>query len=88
MNIIEAFQAAENGKIITNNFLKISNNYLIYHSKGNFKRYEYNERDNSSIYTGNVSHFNMAEIISTGWQIVEKDWNIFKNKKINDKDKK
>ncbi len=40
MNIIEAIQAAENGQLITNNFLEMSDQFLKYINGGVFFKYD------------------------------------------------
>lgn len=68
MNIIEAIQKAENGELITNNFLKTHNSFLKYISGGVF--YEYELIDDKPIYKYEVREFSMAEVLSTGWETV------------------
>ena len=68
MNIIQAIQAAENGAIITNNFLKLTNTYLMYIDSGVFTELHFNNNDNKFYPQGNIDRFNMAEILSTGWE--------------------
>lgn len=67
MNIIEAFQSAEKGKLITNNFLKTSENYLKYEKSGIFQRYMI--INGRPVYQYSVNQFIMSEILSTGWEI-------------------
>ncbi len=78
MNIIEAIQAAENGKLITNNFLKMSNNFLKYIKGGVFFQY-YIEND-KPVYKYEVRSFSMAYALSIGWEIVDK--NYFNNEEL------
>ena len=68
MNIIEAIQQAENGKLITNNFLKMSNRFLEYRGEGRF--FEHEISGLISRYNREVINFSTAEILSTGWEIV------------------
>lgn len=72
MTIIEAFQNAENGKLITNNFLKSHGHILKYIGAGVF--YQYELIDDKTTYKYEVREFPLAYIISTGWEIVEKNW--------------
>lgn len=72
MNIIEAMQKAEQGKLITNNFLKISNNVLKYVRNGEFEQYEI--IDGILNYRFKVTQFTYAFIISIGWEVVEGDY--------------
>ncbi len=68
MTIIEAIQAAEQDKLITNNFLKVWNSHLKYMGNGVFFQYEL---INGKIeYKYEVRDFSMAEILSTGWEIL------------------
>ena len=69
MNIIQAFQEAEKGKLITNNFLKSINHFLKYVSDGVF--YEYNLIEGKPNYRYEVRKFSTAEIISTDWEIID-----------------
>ena len=68
MNIIEAIQAAENGALITNKFMKLSNRFLKYTKVGVFDKYELIE--DRPIYKFAVRNFTMGEIISTSWEIL------------------
>jgi hypothetical protein len=69
MNIIEAMQAAESGRLITNNFIETSNCFLKYVSKGVFDQYQViNEQP---MYKYQVHYFSMAEVISTGWKVLK-----------------
>ena len=61
MNIIEAIQQAENGDLITNNFLKITDSFLKYMGNGVFYQYE-------------VRDFSMAYVLSTGWEVLTFEW--------------
>lgn len=71
MNIIEAFQHAENGNLITNNYLKIiGNGFLLYRGNGTFQRYEL--INNKPKYKYEVRGFDYAEIISNSWEILDK----------------
>lgn len=70
MNIIEAFQQAENGKHITNSFLKSINSFLK-HIKG-VVFYEYKILpDGHTEYRFEVRDFSMADILSISWEIEE-----------------
>lgn len=68
MNIIEAIQQAENGALITNNFLKFTNSFLKYMGNGVF--YQYTLVNDKPVYKYEVRDFSMAYVISTGWEIV------------------
>ncbi len=76
MNIIEAFQSAENGKLITNNFLKTRNHVLKYISRGVFFQYEI--IGDKTEYKYEVRGFDFGEIMSIGWEIVEQKETYFK----------
>lgn len=69
MNIIEAMQQAEGGKLITNNFLKSRGHFLKYIKGGVFFQYEV--VDGKHNYKYEVRKFSMADILSIGWEIVE-----------------
>ncbi len=68
MNIIEAIQAAEQGALITNNFLKINNRFLKYIKSGVF--YEYEIIDKKHVYKYEVREFSMGQILSIAWELV------------------
>ncbi len=68
MNIIEAIQQAENGALITNNFLKTSNSFLKYMGKGIF--YEYTLVRDKPVYKYEVRDFSTAYVISIGWEVL------------------
>ncbi len=70
MNIIEAIQKAEQGKLITNNFLKINNSFLMYIGHGLFE--EFKTIDGEDKYVRDVTEFSIAHIISTGWSVLKK----------------
>jgi hypothetical protein len=72
MTIIEAFQQAENGKLITNNFLKSRGHILKYISGGVF--YQYELIDGKTKYKYEVREFPLADIISIGWEVLDKNW--------------
>ncbi len=72
MNIIEAMQAAESGKLITNNFLKLNDRFLKYIKNGVF--YQYEIEDGEAMYRYEVREFSMAHVLSIGWEIVDKDY--------------
>lgn len=69
MTIIEAIQQAEGGALITNTFLKQIGHFLKYIKGGVF--YEYEIVDDKAIYKYEVREFDMAEILSNSWQVVE-----------------
>lgn len=68
MNIIEAIQKAENGELITNNFLKTHNSFLKYIGKGVF--YEYTLVLDKPVYKYEIRDFSTAYVLSTGWETV------------------
>jgi len=68
MNIIEAIQAAENGALITNKFMKMNKRFLKYAKAGFFDGYELIDEKPTFKFT--VRNFTMGEIISTTWEIV------------------
>ena len=68
MNIIEAIQQAENGALITNNFLKFTNSFLKYMGSGVF--YQYKLFDDKPVYKYEVRDFSIAYILSTGWEVL------------------
>jgi hypothetical protein len=69
MNIIEAIQAAENGKLITNNFLKIAGHFLKYEGAGVFS--EYHLTNDKPEYLYDVRHFSTAHVLSNAWEVLE-----------------
>jgi len=74
MTIIEAFQKAENGHLITNNFLKLNDCFLKYVERGIFYQYKLNDDGGKPIFIYTVTQFTIAEIISIGWEVVENKW--------------
>ena len=72
MNIIEAIQKAEQGKLITNNFLKIAGKFLVYNKRGVF--YEFQNLGSYAIYIDTHLSFSFSDIISIGWEIIENDF--------------
>lgn len=68
MNIIEAIQQAENGKLIRHNFGRRSTSVLKYMDAGIF--YEYEIVDGKAHYLYAVRDFPIAQILSTAWEIV------------------
>ncbi len=68
MNIIQAIQAAENGSLITNNFLKKNNRFLKYMKGGTF--YEYELVNKIPMFKYSIINFSMADVISIGWEIL------------------
>lgn len=69
MNIVEAFQAAEQGRLITNTFLKSSVNFLKYIGNGKFHQYEI--INGEPYYKCDVNSFPMSYILDIGWEIIE-----------------
>lgn len=72
MTIIEAIQRAENGALITNNFLKINEMFLKYIRGGVF--YQYEIVDGKPVYKYEVREFSMAYILSIGWEVLDVDY--------------
>lgn len=70
MNIIEAMQKAEQGKLITNNFL--TGQFLRYVGNGEFHQYQIVEEE--VIFRFKVRVFTLAFILTTAWEVVEKDY--------------
>lgn len=68
MNIIEAIQQAENGVLITNNFLKFTHSFLKYMGKGVF--YQYELVDDKPVYKYEVRDFSTAYVLSNGWEVL------------------
>lgn len=69
MNIIEAIKEAENGALITNNILKMSNRFLKYIKNGVF--FEFEIVDENAEYKYEVRNFSMGDVLCVGWEIVE-----------------
>lgn len=80
MNIIEAIQQAENGALITNNFLKFTDSFLKYMGNGVF--YQYKLVDDKPVYKYEVRDFSTAHVLSTGWEALQV--NYFENEKSNE----
>lgn len=72
MNIIEAIQSAENGDLISNNFMNLNNSFLKYNGGGVFLQYQL--VNNKPVFKYTVRNFSMAEIISTGWEVLNVDY--------------
>jgi hypothetical protein len=68
MTIIEAFQKAENGALITNGFLKGRDHFLKYMGLGVF--YEYELVNGKPGFKYIVREFPISYIISIDWEIV------------------
>lgn len=81
MNLIEAFLQAEQGKLISNNFIETNSRVLKYMGNGVF--YEYEIVNDKPIYKYEVRTFTVASIISTGWYVVEKNYFIQEPKQQN-----
>lgn len=76
MDIIKAMQTAEQGKLITNTFMKSCNYFLKYMGNGIF--YQYEIINGKQQYKYEVRDFSMSYILDIGWEIVENKW--FKDK--------
>ncbi len=76
MNIIEAIQAAENGSLITNNFMKPGGRFYKYMGAGLF--YEYEVINGKARWWYDVRNFTMAEILSIAWEVLPADYCKFK----------
>ncbi len=72
MNIIEAFQAAENGALITNGFLKRIDHFLKYMGNGVF--YQYQVINGKHEYKYPHRDFSFSDITSISWEIVENNF--------------
>lgn len=70
MNIIEAMQLAENGKLITNNF--IQGQFLKYEGNGEFLQFEIVNK--KPVCRFKVKVFTLGFILSNAWEVVEKDY--------------
>ena len=66
MNIIEAIQAAENGWLITNNFLKPHKQYLKYVYNGIFNLYDVNGKEPKLL--SEQRTFFMHDVLTIGWE--------------------
>lgn len=71
MNIIEAIQQAENGKLITGAFIKKIGDVLKYAGNGVF--FQYALKDNIATYKYDVRDFSMSDIISNDWDVVKEE---------------
>ena len=72
MNIIEAIQQAENGALITNNFMKSIGHFLKYMGGGVF--YEYELINDKPHYKYEIRNFSTAYVLSIGWEALEKNY--------------
>lgn len=70
MTIIQAIQAAKSGKSITNDSLLISNGFLKYIKSGVFFCYRA-DPDGFTDYRYEVREFNIAEILTESWKVVD-----------------
>mgnify|MGYP003375084777 CR=1 FL=1 len=77
MDIIEAIQQAESGKLITNNFLKINDYFLKYIKNGVFAQYKIINK--KAVYCYEVRNFSYAECISIGWEVLTENYFINEN---------
>jgi hypothetical protein len=68
MNIIEAVQKAEQGKLITNCFMKETGFYE-YVSLGVFNKHDIIL--NQAYFRYSFNTFTLAEILTTSWEIIE-----------------
>ncbi len=68
MNIIQAIQEAENGALITDNFMRHNNRFLKYIERGVFFQYELIEK--KPVYKFEVRNFSMADVLSIAWEIL------------------
>lgn len=68
MNIIEAIQAAENGKLITNSTLKLMGCFLKYIRGGVFYQYV-KLPDGHTEYKYEVREFSMGDVLNISWEI-------------------
>jgi hypothetical protein len=72
MNIIEAIVRAENGALITNNFMDYGNYFLKYKGEGLF--HQYKVIDGKPIYIADIREFTMAYVISSGWRVLSENY--------------
>ncbi len=72
LNIIEAIQASKDGYSITSDFLMAENFFIKHIKNGHF--YQYKIVNNKAEYRYEVIYFNMRDILSSEWEIVEKDY--------------
>lgn len=70
MNIIEAIQQAENGKLIAGGIIKKIGCFLKYIKRGVFYQYELHP-DGTTTYKYEVRDFTMGEILSNDWEVVD-----------------
>ena len=70
MNIIEAFQNAENGKPIRNGLMKTLDRHLEYVAEGLFNEYELIHGEKA--FQFERRHFSMGEILRIDWEVVNK----------------
>lgn len=69
MNIIEAIQQAENGKLITEGILKLAGKYIEYKGGGVFHEHKI-IADEKTEFVGSVHSFSMQQILARDWTIV------------------
>lgn len=69
MNIIEAIQYAEHGKLITNGILKITNSYIEYWKDGIFREHRI-IGDEKTIFVQSITSFSMAHILANDWTLL------------------
>lgn len=67
MNIIEAFQAAENGHLITNKTRKITDSFLRYEGNGLFNCFKI--VDGEWLFRFHERDFTLGEIFDISWEI-------------------
>lgn len=78
MNIIQAFQQAENGKIIRNGFLNMRGHFLYYIKDGIF--YQYELIGDTTYYKYEIHNFSTAYILSNDWEVMKESFEDFKHK--------
>lgn len=69
MNIIEAIQYAENGKLITNGILWHSRSYIEYWKEGIFREHRIIS-DDKTTFVQSITSFSMAHILANDWRVV------------------
>lgn len=69
MNIVEAIQCAENGKLITNGILWRIGHYLEYWKEGIFREHKI-IADDKTEFVQTITSFSMGHILSNNWTIV------------------
>ena len=69
MNIIEAIQHAEQGKLITNGILWRVGNYIEYWKEGIFREHKIIS-DDKTTFVQSITSFSMGHILANDWKVV------------------